>query len=88
MLLVYVGESKEKALQEMYQEENWKEYQVLAHAVKSTSLSIGAVTLSENAKELEMAAQDENISYITRHHEEVIEEYTSLLNRIKKALED
>lgn len=40
---------------EKYQlEENWKDYTILVHALKSTARLIGAQTLSENAAHLEM----------------------------------
>ncbi|MBO5489738.1 MAG: Hpt domain-containing protein, partial [Eubacterium sp.] len=38
--------------------ENWLDYATHVHALKSTSLTIGSVPLSEAAKELELAAKD------------------------------
>lgn len=65
---------------------DWDNYRILVHALKSTSLTIGAVALSEEAKALEMAAKDEDVDYILSHHQEVMEKYTGLLNVLRKVL--
>ena len=58
MLESYLSTNKYIELNKSYQEENWEQYRISVHALKSTSLSIGAVKVSEMAKELEMAARE------------------------------
>ena len=41
----------------LYEEKNWKDYVIETHALKSASLSIGSRTLSDAAKEMEMAGR-------------------------------
>ena len=41
------GPEKEKEIQTLYDAENWKDYAIKVHALKSTSLTIGAERLSE-----------------------------------------
>ena len=65
-----------------YANESWKDYQTHVHALKSTSLNIGAEKLSEHAKALEYAAKDENYQYIRKHHDEVMKEYGELLTEL------
>ena len=48
---------KSGLIQALYREKNWKEYAVQVHALKSSSLTLGAKELSENAKTLELAAK-------------------------------
>ena len=55
------------------------------HALKSTSLSIGAEKLSEHAKALEFAAKNADYSYIQEHHDEVMAEYGELLTELRKS---
>ena len=55
-----------------YEKEDWSNYTVLVHSIKSTSLSIGAVTLSEQAKALEMAGKENRIEYIKEYHEALL----------------
>lgn len=52
------------------------------HALKSTSLSIGTVELSEEAKELEMAAKANDMDYIRLHHGETMEKYKKLYDNL------
>ena len=71
-----------KVLNNSYAEESWENYQVYIHALKSTSLTIGADELSGHAKELELAAKEADDSYIKAHHAEVMGEYGSLLAKL------
>ncbi len=60
-----------------YDEGDWKNYTVKVHALKSSSLLIGAVSLSEEAKELEMAGKRDDIDYIRANHAGVMEHLKS-----------
>ncbi len=59
-----------------------KNYRIQVHALKSTSLIIGALKFSEFAKKLEIAAKEENINYIEENHEELMKSYKKLHNEI------
>lgn len=48
---------KSGEIQSLYREKNWKDYAVQVHALKSSSLTLGAQELSESAKALELAAK-------------------------------
>ncbi len=61
----------------LYDGEDWKNYTVKVHALKSSSLLIGAVGLSEEAKELEMAGKRDDIEYIRANHAGVMEHLKS-----------
>lgn len=54
------------------------------HALKSTSLTIGADELAEHAKALESALKEGNISFVKEHHEEVMQEYDKLIEQLRK----
>ena len=86
MLETYIHGDKREVLAKEYAEEAWKNYQVHVHALKSTSLNIGAEKLSEHAKALELAARDADYQYIHEHHDEVITEYGELLTELSRAL--
>ena len=86
MLRDYMEGNKIPELTEMYDGEDWENYRIQIHALKSTSLSIGAVELSEEAKQLEQAAKDDNIEFIRLHHEETIKQYQMLLQRLSQLL--
>ena len=84
ILQVYLNSGLQKIseIREKYKKEDWKNYTILVHALKSTSIGIGATELGEMAKELEMAGKEGNISYIQAHHREVMHEYEEVLLEI------
>ena len=69
-----------------FEAKNWKNYEIAVHALKSTSLNIGAKELSEHAKALEFAAKDSDIEYIKEHHSEVMDEYHKLIEDLKRGI--
>ena len=82
-----MDEDKREVLSREYETESWKDYQVYIHALKSTSLYIGAERLSEHAKALELAAKDADYLYIHKHHKETMEEYGELLEELQNGLQ-
>ena len=86
IIRTYAEGDKRHDIAEAFEAENWKDYETYVHALKSTSLNIGAVTLSEHAKALEYAAKEENYGYIRENHEKVLEEYSEMLEGLCKGL--
>ena len=74
-------------LEQVFSDEDWGNYRTLVHALKSTSLTIGAVHLSGQAKELETAAKNGDADYIRSHHKAVLEEYSELIGGIREILD-
>lgn len=68
-------EGSKKELEECFGAEDWKNYTIHIHALKSTSLSIGGKTLSKLSAELEQAGKDEQISFIKENHGKAMELY-------------
>lgn len=87
MLQEYTAGFKLASIEEAFEKEDWKNYQILVHALKSTSLTIGAETLSKDAKSLEFACKDSNFDFVKENHRRVMEDYTKLVENIKKLLE-
>ena len=80
------GEGRLADLRAFFEARNWKSYAVCAHSVKSTSRMIGAKTLSERARELELAGKAENAAAVEDAHAAFLAEYTALLDRLRAAL--
>ena len=87
MLKEYLKADKASGIKQFFAEEKWDDYRIVVHSLKSTSLTIGAVHLSEGAKALEMAAKEGDVDYIRLHHKDVLEEYTGLMDRLREILE-
>ena len=68
----------------MFAKEDWKNYTIAVHGVKSAMRSIGALRISEIAKELEFAGKEDRLDYIRAHHNELITEYEALFSRLRK----
>ena len=79
-------EEKKNKLCEYRKAADFKNYTILAHAVKSTAKTIGASELSEQARLLEQAGKDEDEEYITSHHEAMLKAYEVVAAAIGEAL--
>lgn len=86
MLGTYLDSQKADSIRDAYREEDWENYRILVHALKSTSLSIGAVAVSGQAKALETAAKEKDIAFIREHHDSALEAYQKLLAQIHKVV--
>jgi len=89
MLLQIASESKDKvtSLNRSYIDKDWKNYEIVIHAVKSTTKTIGALGISSDALALETAAKESNIDYIVNNHERVIKDIDNLRQTILSALD-
>ncbi len=80
------AKSAEK-IQAAFESADVKNYQILVHALKSTSMSIGAEDLSELAKKLELAAKENNFEEIEKNHGDLMALYQKVREEILKWLE-
>ena len=80
------GANKIKEIKDSYNAKDYVNYEIYVHGLKSTSLSIGAVGLSELAKEHELAAKNGNIQFIDDNYEKLCIEYDKILHEIKGVL--
>jgi len=82
------GQDYKAQLPLYFEAKNWKEYAIVAHAVKSSSLSIGAVTLSDLAKEQEFLGKAENAQEIENTYEAFYQEFCETLVEIEGMLKN
>lgn len=76
------GEEKRNEIIDFYEADNWADYAVKVHALKSTSLTIGAEQLSEYAKALELAGKRGDADYIREHHRGLLRMYEEICESI------
>jgi len=67
-------------IRELVEKEDWKEYTIEVHALKSSSKQIGAVSLSEKAAEMEKAGNAGDIDKICLHTDEMLQQYREYLS--------
>ena len=81
----YVKGDKTKELAEFFEKEDFENYRIVVHALKSSSLTIGATKVSEAAKALEMACKESNLGFVRQNHAAFVEKYTALLAALKNS---
>ncbi|MFI3254148.1 MAG: ATP-binding protein [Eubacteriales bacterium] len=69
-----------------FDDEDFHHYKIQVHALKSSSAAIGAMELSEQARLLEEASNNDNSLYIHENHYEFVETLTSVLENIRESL--
>lgn len=80
------GEQKLKEIADAFDKEDYDNYRIRVHALKSSAKTIGADSLSENARLAEFAAKDNDVGYIKEHTAALMDEYKKLLNDIRSAV--
>ena len=76
------GEENCRLLAKYYEQQDWANYTIKVHALKSTMRSIGALRLSEMAKALEEAGKSGRIDYIMAHHQELAWEHVNMMGEL------
>ncbi|MDE7042321.1 MAG: response regulator [Oscillospiraceae bacterium] len=84
MLRMFAAQAQEKhdEIASLYESADWEGYTVKVHALKSTSLTIGAEALSAQAKELELAGKRGDIDLIHARHAALMRAYEELCAQI------
>lgn len=86
MLSAFTDAKKADKIQAKFDASDWKGYQILIHALKSTALSIGAESLSEAAKKLELAAKNGDVEEIQAKHADLMTDYKKVREEIEQWL--
>ena len=73
------GEEMRSILTQTFEGRDWKNYVIKVHALKSTSLNIGAKTLSELAKKLELTGKAGEYEPILAEHDTLMGMYADVL---------
>lgn len=77
------GAKKIALLREYAQKKDYENYTIEAHALKSVAASIGAETLSEEAKAHEMAGKEGRFDWIQTEYENLVTHFETMLQNIK-----
>ncbi|MCR5686382.1 MAG: response regulator [Lachnospiraceae bacterium] len=88
VLEVFLSDGKNKLdlLVKYVEEEDYDNYRIEIHAVKSLCKGIGAMELSEKARRLEEACKQSDHDYVRANAQEAYTDYVMLLGRIEEAL--
>ena len=88
VLVKFAQDAKGKIadIEDAFKYEDIKNYQIMVHALKSSSKMIGADTLSGMAKDAEDAAKNQDMSYIKGNHAGLIDKYRETVQGILDVL--
>lgn len=79
----FAGERKDVKLSGLFEKEDWKNYEVEVHGLKGVARTLGFVELGDMAEKMQFAAQEQDLSYISLHHEELLQKYAFLTKCIE-----
>ncbi len=85
-ILQFILENSNERIQRLHtflEKEDFTNYTIAVHSMKSTLANIGAIELSEYAKRLEYAGKEGRFEDIRAGHEGFIELYQSLMVEIE-----
>ena len=71
-------------IKKAYDDEDWKNYVIFVHGLKSSMKSVGINKLSGMAELLEMAGKEENIDYINKNNEALLSEYSRVIDGLEE----
>lgn len=76
-------EKKAESIKKYEENEEWHNYTIEVHSLKSSSRQIGAVKLAEKAERMEKAGNEEDAALIHQCTDELLEEYRHYLTILK-----
>ncbi len=76
------GAGKADEIEAAYRAEDWKDYTIKVHALKSASRQIGAGELGELAASLEIAGKEERVDEIREKTDTLLADYRGLLSEL------
>lgn len=77
------ADRKQEEIGRFFEQQDWENYCIMVHALKSTARMIGAGALSDLAKGLEDAAKNLDVEYIGMYHEMLLVKYKETAQRIR-----
>ncbi|WP_274968793.1 ATP-binding protein [Succinimonas amylolytica] len=83
MLDTFVTLNPIDEIDSLFKAEDWSNYQVKVHALKSSALTVGARVLSELARGIEQAVRVNDIGYALQHHQELCDVFRETRDLIK-----
>ena len=74
-------------MESFFQKEDFENYRIQVHALKSSSKLVGVDSLSEMARSMEEATVHRDIAYMREHQKELLNKYGKAVRQIAEVLE-
>ncbi len=79
-------ETAKDEIKRFHDEEDWKNYRIRVHSLKSSSRMVGAVKLSELSKKAEDASKESDKEKVDEVHEDILKMYDEVIELFAKAI--
>lgn len=80
------ADGKAKDINKSYENEDYANYRIMVHALKSSAKMMGADSLSQSAKDMEEAAKESNAEYVKANHDKLMDEYAQTVKLISSSI--
>lgn len=84
VIKTFLESDNEEVLEDCYIKQDWSNYQIYVHGLKSTSLSIGAKEFSAQAKAMEQALKDNDVDFVLKNHADLMKNYVRIIREMKQ----
>ena len=91
MLQMFIDIAKNERIEKLqyyFEQNDWENYRIEVHALKSTSKNIGALKLSTKAERMEKAAKENNIKLLTENQTDIMAYYAFVIEQIAGFLKE
>ena len=80
------GQEKIPLIRDCYEKKDFERYGIEMHGLKNAMKSIGAVKLSEAAKEQEFAVKENNLQLVDERVDNVLAQYRSVVDALEELM--
>lgn len=70
-------------LETYFKEQDWKQYAIIAHALKGNSLNIGAEDFSKYSLQHELAGKEDNAEFIQKEYADYVDALKRLMSKVE-----
>lgn len=82
------GKEKLPLIRDCYERKDFERYGIEMHGLKNAMKSIGAVTLSDAAKEQEFAVKENNLQLVDEKVESVLAQYQEVVDALEELMKN
>ena len=82
----YLKNDLTEKLENLYSIGDYDNYRIKVHSLKSSSLNIGAITMSKLATEMDAAIKNSDTHYVILNHEALMAEYKKIIDGLRDNL--
>ena len=84
----YLHNDLTEKLKGFYEKGDYENYRIKVHSLKSSSLNIGAITMSKKATDMDAAIKKNDIQYVILNNDDLMEEYGRIIEGLKRNIKD